>query len=221
MGNSGSPDMDENHTELKITVFSDFICPFCYVGHRRVERLRDQYDLKINWRFLEIHPETPVSGGRLSDYGIPDTQLQMLESALAELAASEGLEFCSRSRVSNSNKALRLAEAAKGNGSEVFYRLSAALFAAYFEHDEDIGNEGVLRRLAGDAGMAGATVDSAWNDPAYQGVLTRNLQTATELGVTGTPTFFFGGRRVTGAVPVETLRAAAREQLEREDFLDR
>ncbi len=221
MGNIHSPDTGKNRTELRVTVFTDFICPFCYIGYRRLERLRDEYDLKINWRFLEIHPETPVRGRRLSDYGIPDTQLQMLEAALAELAAAEGLEFCARSRVSNSNKALRLAEAAKGSGSDVFYRLSTALFAAYFECDEDIGNEQVLRRLARVAGMTEAAMDNAWNDPACEEVLAQNLRAAAELGVTGTPTFFFGGTRVTGAVPVETLQAAAREQLGREGPLDR
>ena len=48
--------------ELLVTVFTDYICPFCYVGDVRLERLRTDYDLKINWCFLEIHPETPSTG---------------------------------------------------------------------------------------------------------------------------------------------------------------
>mgnify|MGYP001821638697 FL=1 len=42
--------------ELKVTVYSDYICPFCYVGNHRLQRLRDSYELKINWCLLEIHP---------------------------------------------------------------------------------------------------------------------------------------------------------------------
>jgi predicted DsbA family dithiol-disulfide isomerase len=209
--------MDSNRPELKITVFSDFICPFCYIGHRRVERLRDAYDLKINWRFLEIHPETPAGGGKFDDYGIPDARRKMLESALEEMATLEGLEFRPRERVSNSNKALRLAEAAKGDGTEVFYPLCEGLFKAYFAEDQDIGDEDVLRRLARHVGMAEGLVDAAWHEERFQAQLMQNLQSAIELGVTGTPTFFFGPTRLTGAVPVETLRAAASAQLHAAD----
>jgi predicted DsbA family dithiol-disulfide isomerase len=205
--------MGSRRPELKITVFSDFICPFCYIGHRRVEHLRDAYDLKINWRFLEIQPETPVDGGSFSDYGIPDARRKMLDTALAEMAGEEGLKFCSRERVSNSNKALRLAEAAKREGADVFYPLCESLFRSYFAEGQDIGDEAVLRRLAREAGMAEESLDAVWREEQLQVMLTQNLRSAIELGVTGTPTFFFGETRLTGAVPVESLRAAARTQV--------
>ena len=47
---------------LLATVFSDYICPFCYIGDLRLDRLREHFDLKINWMLLEIHPETPAGG---------------------------------------------------------------------------------------------------------------------------------------------------------------
>lgn len=205
--------MSADRPELRVTVFSDFICPFCYVGFRRLEALRDEYDLKMNWRFLEIHPDTPAEGGRFSDYGYSEEQRQMMENALAELAASEGLVFQRRESVANSHRASCLAEAAKRDGAEVFYRLSAKLFDAYFSKGEDIGSEAMLRELAQSVGMADKNIRAAWEDPAIEAVLTRNLANAIELGVGGTPTFFFGARRITGAVPRETLRAAAVELL--------
>ena len=67
--------------ELKITVYSDYICPFCYVGHHRLQRLRDSYDLKINWCFLEIHPETSAKGEPIDSLDYPSEQWQqMLQS---------------------------------------------------------------------------------------------------------------------------------------------
>lgn len=209
--------MSADRPELRVTVFSDFICPFCYIGFRRLEALRDEYDLKINWRFLEIHPDTPAEGGRFTDYGYSEDQRQIMEDALAELAASEDLVFQRREIVANSRRALCLAEAAKRDGAEVFYRLSADLFDAYFSRGTDIGSEAVLRELAQSAGMSGESIKAAWEDSAIEAVLTRNLANAIELGVGGTPTFFFGPKRITGAVPRETLRAAAIELLAREE----
>ena len=55
MGGTGKP-------TLLATVFSDYICPFCYVGDVRLDRLREYYELKISWCFVEIHPETPAEG---------------------------------------------------------------------------------------------------------------------------------------------------------------
>ena len=61
----------ESLPELKVTVFSDYICPFCYVGHHRLMRLRDSYDLKINWCFIEIHPENSAAGEPVADLDYP------------------------------------------------------------------------------------------------------------------------------------------------------
>ena len=58
--------------ELLATVFSDYICPFCYVGDVRLDRLREDYDLRINWCFHELHPDTPAAGMDTSCLGYPD-----------------------------------------------------------------------------------------------------------------------------------------------------
>ena len=116
--------------ELLVTVYSDYICPFCYIGHVRLARLRDQYELKVNWRFIEIHPETPAEG-------------QSVE------------------------------------------------------------------KIAKKSGVKKETVNLAWQDSTFEGVLNKNLLNAVSLDVTGTPTFFFGKNKLTGAVPEIALREAA------------
>ena len=64
--------------ELRISVFSDYICPFCYIGHHRLMQLRDKYDLRINWRLIEIHPETPSEGQPVSGLGYGEEQWQRM-----------------------------------------------------------------------------------------------------------------------------------------------
>ncbi len=54
---------------LKVTVFSDYICPFCYIGDLRLSRLREHFDLRVNWCAIEIHPETPAEGRPIESLG--------------------------------------------------------------------------------------------------------------------------------------------------------
>ena len=106
-----------------------------------------------------------------------------------------------------------LAEAVKEAGSEAFYRLHRRLFEAYFGEGQNIGDRDVLRQLADACGVGEKTVESAWSDPRYARRLEQNLATARELKVTGTPTFFFAERAISGAVTSAQLCSAAREGL--------
>jgi len=72
--------------ELKLTVYSDYICPFCYVGNHRLQRLRDSYDLMINWRFIEIHPETSADGEPIEDLDYPSETWQLMMDNLRRIA---------------------------------------------------------------------------------------------------------------------------------------
>jgi len=195
--------------ELLVTVFSDYICPFCYIGDARLNQLRDSYDLKVNWCLLEIHPDTPVQGMPVTDLGYPPAQWQRMMDILRDMAAQDGLPLRDHLFTTNSRKALLLAEAAKEARADIFYALHQALFDAYFVAGENIGDEVVLRHLADQAGMDMAQVEQAWGDPAYEQRLRQYLMAAQELNVAATPTFFIGRQRLDGAVPVEQLSAAA------------
>jgi predicted DsbA family dithiol-disulfide isomerase len=169
--------------ELQVTVFSDYICPFCYIGHLRLAKLRDSYDLKINWRFLEIHPDNPPEGRPLSELGYPPEQWRRMMENLQRMAIEEGVELAERTFTTNSRKALLLAEAAKAEGVETFYRLNASLFAAYFLEQQNLGDPQVLRAIAKQTGMEDAAVEQAWNDPRYEEKLQANLRAAARLGI--------------------------------------
>lgn len=197
--------------ELSVIVFSDYICPFCYIGDRRLSRLGEHYDLKVDHRFFEIRPDTPSSGMPLSELGYPPDRWRQMMEHLARMADEEGILLADREFTTNSRQAMLLAEAAKEEGADVFGALNEKLFAAFFCKGRNIGDEAVLRRLAEDSGVPPATVERAWNDPSYRERLTLNHAIAAKLGVTGVPTFLIGNRILVGAVPAATLLAAARE----------
>jgi predicted DsbA family dithiol-disulfide isomerase len=199
--------------ELRVSVFSDYICPFCYIGSRRLLRLNDTYDLRVNWCGLEIHPDTPAQGMPVAQLGYTPGQWGELMSALGRLAAEEGLELPAREFTTNSHKALLLAEAAKSQGRETFYVLHERLFDAFFREGLNIGDRAVLEALAQEVGVAAETVESAWSDPRHARRLTLNLRHARELGLRGTPTYVFGHEVIAGAVPEQILRQAAERLL--------
>lgn len=198
--------------ELKITVYSDYICPFCYVGHHRLLRLRDSYELKINWCFLEIHPETSADGDPIDSLDYPSEQWQMMLANLERIASEENIPLSKLNFITNSKHALLLSEAAKQCGREAFYCLHEKLFSAYFVDGKNIGNRDILKEIASSCGIDGDTIDSAWTEKKHQQRLLDNFNSAREHEIQSVPSFIFGDRTLTGVVAESTFRDAA-EQL--------
>ena len=194
---------------LKVTVFSDYICPFCYVGHHRLMRLRDAYDLRINWRFVEIHPETSAEGEPVSSLQYPSEQWNRLMQNLETIAREEGIAMAEHTFTTNSKDALLLAEAAKQEGRDRFYDLHDRLFAAFFVHGKNIGDRNVLRELAAQSAINSDLVESAWADSKYEQRILSNYHEARRHAIQAVPAFFFGERKLTGGVSEDVMRSAA------------
>lgn len=195
---------------MQITVFSDYICPFCYIGDRRMAKVRRQHPVAVKWRFLEIHPATPPEGMPLSALGYPPAQWRRMMDNLMSMAREEGVDIAERAFTTNSHRALLLAEAAQDEDEEVFNRLHDSLFEAFFGRRLNIGDPDVLRSLAREAGIRDSLVEQAWTDPAYETRLRRTQADAVRMGIGGTPTFVVGRRVLVGAVPVSVLAEAVR-----------
>ncbi|GMQ83601.1 MAG: DsbA family protein [Gammaproteobacteria bacterium] len=202
--------MTRSKPELKVTVFSDYICPFCYVGDARLNRMRADYDLKVSWCFLEIHPETSPEGEPVASLDYPSEAWQRMMATLRDMAEEENLSLLDHDFTTNSRSALLLAEAAKYIDRDLFYTLHKRLFEAYFSEGQNIGDRDCLRRLASGAGMSEKQVDAAWQDSVVAMRLQHYQKAAHDLGVKATPTYFIGEQRLDGAVPVEQLEQAAR-----------
>jgi predicted DsbA family dithiol-disulfide isomerase len=198
--------------ELKVTVYSDYICPFCYVGHHRLQRLRDSYDLKINWCFLEIHPETSVDGEAIDSLDYPSEQWQQMMSNLERITNEENIPLSKLTFITNSKDALLLSEAAKQCGREIFYNCHEKLFTAYFVGGHNIGDRNVLRDIATSCGINETVIESAWTDDTYQQSLINNFHSARQHNIESVPSFVFGDKILTGVVAESSFREAA-EQL--------
>lgn len=206
---------------MKIEVFSDVVCPWCYLGKRRLEAALGDFDgaAEVTWRAFQLQPDAPRFGEpgagepsvtALREHGYEPAQIEEMQARLTALAAAEGLDYAlDRAHHVNSFDAHRLAKAAArhGRGEEMVERLFRAQFVEVLRVDDPA----VLARLAEDVGVpAGALTE----DEADAAGVIADLEEARAIGVTGVPFFVFDRRfAVSGAQPAELFaRALAQAQ---------
>lgn len=202
--------------ELKLSVISDYICPFCFIGHRRLNSLREEYNLKVNWCLVEIHPDTPVEGQPVAMLNYSEDTWNSLITNLKRLAVEENIQLSDYTVSANSRKALLLAEQTKLLGAEYFYPLHDRLFEAYFVDGLNIGDEQVLRDIARQYDIPNSVIAEAWSDPHADGpaeatprALLPYLQYAGAIQARSVPTFVIGKEVFTGVVDKKMLFQAA------------
>ena len=198
-----------NLPEIQVTVFSDYICPFCYVGHHRLMRLRDSYNLKINWCFLEIHPENSAEGEPVTDLDYSSDFWDELMKNLKLVAEEENIPLAEHTFTTNSRDASLLSEASKQLGRETFYALHEKLFTAFFVEKRNIGDRDILREIAKECGISDSVIDAAWTEIKYQQRLLENLSHARQYKIKSVPSFIFGERILAGVVDESIMRDAA------------
>lgn len=195
--------------EIQLTVFSDYICPFCYVGHHRLMRLKDEYDLKINWCFLEIHPENSAEGEPVTDLDYSSEFWDELMKNLKRVAEEEHIPLAEHTFTTNSKDAMLLAEACKTLGKDTFYTLHEKIFSTFFVDNKNIGDRNVLRKIAQSCGINDDFIDAAWSDAEHQQRLLENFNHARQHQIKSVPSFVFGERILTGVVDEKIMREAA------------
>jgi predicted DsbA family dithiol-disulfide isomerase len=176
---------------LNLTVVSDYVCPWCYIGLTRVERLEQEYEVEVEWAPYQLRPHTPPKGipfERLRGTG-PYTDEYLLR--VTTLAADAGIDMQERKLVPNSLPSLEAAEWARERGG--FRELHRAMFAAYFVNGEDIGDPRVLERLARDLGLDGGDLLQALESGRYRDRLEDKLEWSRVAGGAGVPFFIFRG----------------------------
>lgn len=204
---------------LNISIFSDYICPFCYILNQRLDALRAAYDLKINWCFIEIHPETPLLGQAFNRLGYSNEAHEKLIENLQQLAKEENISFYMPPYVANSRKALLLSQAVKSLGSDVFYPFHQQLFDDFFIHGKNISDEQVLSHIAHQHSIPKALINQAWQDKYTHGPANATpeslllfLNAARKLQVKSVPGIIIGDKILMGAVSREKLLNAAENQ---------
>jgi len=196
----------------KLIMFSDFICPFCYIGFETLRGLRPEFDFALDWRGYQIHPEWPAEGMPAEWMGGADARRAAWERIKA-LAEPIDLSMSPPRVLSNSRLALEAAEFAReaGKGEE----FEARVFRAYFGEGANIGNSAVIGALAAETGIDRAELDHALESGKYSLRLQNNSLDAHRRGVTGVPTFVINGFPLAGAQSPDVMRQVMRRAAER------
>jgi len=199
---------------LTIEVVSDVICPWCYIGKRRLGKalaaLKGEVSTEIRWLPFQLNPDMPSEGMpraayRAAKFGSVERSRE-LDARVAKEGRSEGIEFAFEriERTPNTVAAHALVGLAQDQG-----RADAvvdALFRAYFEDAQDIGDTEILAAIARRCGVSG------WPRREGAAEVAALEQQMRGLGISAVPTFIIARKLgVSGAHPPETLAAAIRE----------
>ncbi len=201
---------------LRVEIWSDVVCPWCYVGKRRVETALQAYDgeVDVRWRSFELDPqappvrELPAAEHLAAKYGMSVEDARALNAQMTELAAGEGLEYhLDRTRGGNTFDAHRLIQLGAARG--VQDAVKERLMRGYFTEGEPVSDHETLVRLGADAGLDPAEARATLESDAYADDVRGDELLAQRMGIQGVPYFVLDRRfGVSGAQPAEVLLQA-------------
>ncbi|BFM23401.1 DsbA family protein [Microbacterium sp. che218] len=209
---------------IKIDVWSDIACPWCYIGKRNLENGLaataaddDAPVVEIEYHSYELSPDTPedFDGGEV-DYlsqhkGIsPESAREMLDRVTG-VAADAGLAYrFDILKHTNTVKAHELLHFAKENGKQL--ELAEVLMSAYFLEGKHVGRDDDLIALAVEVGLDEAEAREALSSQRFRAAVRADQEQARQFGITGVPFFVIDGKYgVSGAQPVEAFSQIARQ----------
>jgi predicted DsbA family dithiol-disulfide isomerase len=202
---------------LTINVWSDVVCPWCYVGKRRLEAALARFDHKdqveITWHSFELDPSAPKSyegqgtqAERLAKkYRMPVQKAEQMMAQMTKTAAVDGIEMNNdRQRGGNTFDAHRLLHWAHAQGRQ--NELKERLFKGYFTDGEAIAEPNALAKLASEVGLDEEQARAVLLSDQYSADVRADEENARQLGISGVPFFVVGGKyAVSGAQPAEVL----------------
>ncbi len=198
---------------LDIQIISDLVCPWCYVGKRRLERAlaeRPELPVSVRWLPFQLSPELPREGADRATYYAQKFggKAQAIKERMEQTAAAEGLHFETGpgARAPNTLSAhVLLLWAGEQPGIDQ-NAIVEQLFAAHHSRNEDIGDPALLARIAGEAGMDPVRIEADLRTGRDEDRVQAMIAEAQQLGVTGVPFFIFNRQyAISGAQPPDAL----------------
>jgi len=211
---------------LHVEIVSDHVCPWCYVGKKRLESAiaqRPDLDFDVSWQPFQLSPDMPREGRKRLDHYreiFGEERAQMIMGSMKDTGVEEGIEFGSDPDAISPNTLsahVLMLWASEDEGVDA-NALAEKLFHAHHVDCEDIGNHDVLARIAAEVGMDSSAVLARLAAGEDESRVTDLIQQSVARGVSGVPFFIVNGRfALSGAQPADTLAAAFDEIVAAED----
>ncbi len=209
---------------IRIDVWSDIACPWCYIGKRNLEKglaavaaEDDPPAVEVTYHSYELSPDTPVDfDGDEIDFlsghkGMPREQVEQMLDRVTQVAAEAGLEYhFERVRHTNTVKAHELLHAAKAAGRQ--HEMAERLMSAYFVEGAHVGRIDGLVDLAAEVGLDRDEIRQALESEQYLPAVREDQAQAQSYGITGVPFFVIDGKYgVSGAQPADAFAQITRQ----------
>jgi predicted DsbA family dithiol-disulfide isomerase len=198
--------------KIRIDVVSDIVCPWCYIGKRRLEnavaQLKSEYDVVIEYHPFELNPSLPQSGTPAKEYLVEkfggEDRYEQVTGRVAQVAAQDGLlfDFEKQSVSPNTRKAHVLVSLAAKHRLQ--QRLVEAFFKAYFTDGTDLSDNNNLIAIAKEVGLPENEIVTALNDETALASIELEEKEMQKLGISGVPFYIINKKfGVSGAQPAE------------------
>lgn len=203
-------------TKMKVEIWSDIMCPFCYIGKRHYEeaikQFADSANIELEWHSFQLDPNLPKPASNLSTYeylaqrkGMSIEQSKAMHENVVKMAKAAGLNYdFDKAVVANSFDAHRLIQFAKTKG--LGDAAEERLFKAYFMEGKDMCDTTTLIALAKDMGLNEAEAKEVILSTEFTKEVNEDIAEASHLGVNGVPFFVFDRKyAISGAQPSESF----------------
>jgi predicted DsbA family dithiol-disulfide isomerase len=204
--------MSTEDTEASITVYSDYVCPFCYLGRESLRQYQEQREepLEIDWRPFDLRSQKRNPDGTIDhsvDDGKGEDYYEQAKQNVRQLQEKYGVEMTLDIATDIDSLPAQVASyyVAEHYDYATWLAFDRAVFDALWQDGADIGATDLLVDLATEAGVDGDEIRSALDDDALRAEVREQFSAAQQQGVTGVPTFAYDGYAARGAVPPEHL----------------
>lgn len=210
---------------MKVEIWSDVVCPFCYIGKKHFEKALEALPFKesveVEWKSFQLDPSIPEEGLQMTsaEYlekrkGYPKQQLDQMFQHLAQQGKTVGIDFKNEQAIpANTFKAHRLIHFVQnaGKGSEI----EEALFKAHFTDGKDVNNTNVLVELAGEIGLDTQAANKVLTSEQHTDDVKKDIAEARQFNIQGVP-FFVIDRKygLSGAQPIDAFKQALTQAYE-------
>lgn len=203
--------------KMKVEIWSDIACPFCYIGKKNYEKALEKFDdasnIEIEWYSFQLDPTIPEEGNEdlsMMAYleqrkGMPASQIKEMFGNISQMGENVGIEFnFDKAVIANTLHAHRLLQLAKTKG--ISNEAEEALFKAYFTDGVDIGSFQELKKIGIAIGLQESELDEVLHGDKFLYEVNQDIREASNIGVQGVPFFVFNRKYgVSGAQPVEAF----------------
>jgi len=193
---------------MNVTVYYDYICPFCYLGTKRILGLSKEFNLTIDWKGIEIHPEFPPQGKKRTK----TLKSKSFAETIREMAKEDNIEIKLPGYATNSRLSLEASEFAKLKGK--FLEFHIGIYEAYFLEGRNIGDIEIVLDIGEKAGLHRSDLVECLNKRTMFDNIEANKKEAEDNIILGVPTFIFGNFPVHGNQSTQTMRHIIKRALE-------